>query len=273
MDLGGYIIMGIVLLLGSMIQSAAGFAFGLFAIPLLLLATDIEPYAAIVTVSTCSLMQSIFGLTTVRKEIPWRAMLPLAIIAMLAQPLGVWVLYQARQLSPERIRQIFGCILLAALVVQGLLKPKPRDRVHPTWGWLAFGIGGFLSGLCGMGGPPMVLWLMAHTWSTKATRAALWLTFAFIGPTNLVYQSIQNGPEVWHWAGVAVLFLPIVLLGMPPGLWVGNRMPKERLRHMAFGLLTIIGVWAIVQPYVMPSPQPVEPISAAVIQAPESVAK
>jgi len=254
MEIAGYIAIGIVLFLGSMIQSAAGFAFGLFAIPLLLLTTDMEPFAVIVLVSTCSLMQSVFGLSTVRREIRWRAMLPLIILAMIMQPLGVWTLYQTRELGKERIHHFFNYILLPALAVQGLLKPTPRDRVHPTWGWLAFGIGGYLSGLCGMGGPPMVLWLIAHTWSTKATRAALWLTFAFIGPTNLVYQSIQNGPEVWHAAGLAVLFLPIVLLGMPPGLWLGNRMPKERLRHIAFGLLIIIGAWAIVQPFVMPSP-------------------
>ncbi len=253
MDTGDYIMLGVVLLLGSMIQSAAGFAFGLFAIPLVLLTTDVEPFAAIVTISTCSLLQSAFGLTTARGHVHWRTLMPLILCAMLLQPIGVWLLYEARQLGEEHIRQIFGGILLTALAVQWCFKPKPRKRVHPFWGYLAFGLGGFFSGLCGMGGPPMVIWLMAHTWSTKATRAALWLTFLCIGPTNLCYQAYMNGSQVWQWAGLAVLFLPVILLGMPPGIWVGNRMPKARLRQVAFGLLIIIGLWSIVQPFVMPT--------------------
>lgn len=251
MTVVGYIILGVILFCGSVIQSATGFAFGLFSISLLLLATPLEPYAAIVMISTCSLMQSVFGLTAMRGSIKWRKLLPLIVVAVCMQPFGVWVLSLIRDFGAERIRQTFGVILLATLTFQWFFKPKPKEHVHPAWGWFAFGLGGFLSGLCGMGGPPMVIWLMAHTWTNKQTRAALWLTFALLGPTNLIYQSLRFGPDVWKWVGIAVLFLPIVLLGMVPGLWLGNRMGKERLRTIAFALLVVIAAWLILEPMVM----------------------
>jgi len=253
MDVSDFIMIGFVLLIGSVIQSAAGFAFGLFAIPLLLLATDLEPYEAIAAVTTCAVMQSIAGLCTIRGETKWRQILPLVLVAMATQPIGVWLLSILHEFGADRIRQTFGAVLLAVLFVQWWLKPSPREQVRPEWGFFAYACCGLMSGLSGMGGPPIVLWLMAHQWSTRRTRATLWFTFALLGPTNLVYQSLRFGPEVWRWSGIAVLYLPIVLLGLPPGIWLGNRMPKAQLRRVAFGLLFAVAAWSIIHSWVIPN--------------------
>ena len=38
---------------------------------------------------------------------------------------------------------------------------------------LTFTGSGVLAGLCGMGGPPLVLWAMAHDWPTQRIRGFL----------------------------------------------------------------------------------------------------
>jgi hypothetical protein len=41
-----------------------------------------------------------------------------------------------------------------------------------------------LAGICGMGGPPLVLWAMAHDWPADKVRAFLFACFAATGVSS-----------------------------------------------------------------------------------------
>ena len=67
-------------------------------------------------------------------------------------------------------------------------------------------------------------------------------------PSNLLFQGLQFGDEVWLAIGRAFLFFPVVWFGAMPGHWIGHRLPKATLRRVAMGVLILIATVAILDP-------------------------
>lgn len=258
MDVTTIILIGIVLTLGSLIQGAAGFAFGLFAVPMLVL-IGLAPYEAIPTVSTCALIQCAIGLRKLHDVVPWKQVLWMSALGIAIQPVGVWLLGEAIAATkdkPHLIRQGFGAILIAVLLLQGLLRPKPREKIHTLWAVPTMVVSGITSGTAGMTAPSIVVWLLAHDWSSKKMRATMWAFFILMIPSNIFFQSVKFGPVVWERAGIAILFLPVVILGSIPGIWLGNKLSRTLLRRIAIALLYLIGIYALVQPMIVNNMSP-----------------
>ncbi len=111
---------------------------------------------------------------------------------------------------------------------------------------------GLLSGMTGMSGPPIVFWVIAHDWPSTRMRATLWSFFLIMIPANLIFQSLQFGTRVWSLSGVAVLYIPLMLLGTLPALWLGKRIPRKVLRYTSVTILVLIAAYAIGQPLLFP---------------------
>jgi uncharacterized membrane protein YfcA len=141
---------------------------------------------------------------------------------------------------------VVGCILCVVVTVQVLWRPHPVKAVHRGWTGLAYITSGLLAGVVGMGGPPLVLWSMAHDWSTQKTRGFMFATFATSIPFQIVLLGLTFGTSILSSAAAGVASLPLVWLGAAVGLPIGNRMAKGTLRHIAYAILLIIGVSAVV---------------------------
>jgi len=249
------VLTGLILLGGSILQGTIGFAFGLFAIPLLII-VGLEPYLAISFVGTCALSQAAVGLSRHHKEIEWKQIVWMVSICIAIQPIGVYLLWVITDtLNDGQVRQIFGVILTVFLTAQLLIRPKPREKLHPGWGATAMACSGLLSGMTGMSGPPIVFWVIAHKWSNIKSRATFWAFFVFLIPTNLIFQSLQFGTGVWKASGMAVLFVPVMLLGTLPALWLGKRIPIRVLRGVSIVILFLIAAYAIGQPLFIKQPK------------------
>lgn len=247
----GYLLLGLVLFFASVLHSAAGFAFALFAIPVLLLG-GMQPYEAM---SICAVSVVIHALISVWRsptKPDWRPLLGMAAIAVASQPIGVWILSRIVFLERAQVCQIFGCVLLGVLIVKLVLRPEPRDHLHPVWGVFTMIVSGIISGMSGMGGPPIVLWLMAHKWSNDRIRIGLWTIFASLAATNLCWLAFRFRAPVWHAMWLGVLFAPIMLLGRLPGTWIATRLSPARMRDAATAILLIVALYAILQPILLP---------------------
>lgn len=251
-DFTYYITVGVVLFFSSALHSAAGFGFALFAIPVLLLA-GMQPFEAIALTAISVIIHGYFSVWRSAEKPPWGQVFTLVGIACMMQPFGAWLLSRILFLDRAQIGQIYGGILLAVLGLRAWLRPKPREHLPLAWGYLTMVASGLVSGLSGMGGPPIVLWLMAHKWSNERIRVMLWTIFATMAATNLFWQTLRFGEAVVHASYLGLLFAPLTLFGRIPGNWIAAKMSSATMRHVATTILVLVALYAMTQPCFVPS--------------------
>lgn len=241
------VIIGLILAAGGAVQSTAGFGFGMFAIPLLI-RLGTPPPEAITIVAVCAVGQALIGVYQLRSHVNWRQVVILTLLAVTTLPLGVWLLDLVVQLERRHVRQVFGLVVLIALVAQWLWRVKPRASLH--WGWCvgAMTTCGVMAGMSGMGGPPAVMWVMSHRWSNQRSRATLWSLFASLTPLQLFLLHHQFGTDVLRGLGTGAMLAPVTLLGIIPGLWLGHRMSKDHLRRLSQAILLLVALDALLSP-------------------------
>ena len=245
-----YLLVSLIILASSVVQGAVGFASGLFGTPLLMLTGMSLPDAVAISLVT-SAFQNCIAAWQLRRDIDFaRALRPMLIrFAML--PVGAAALYAVGKENNALAGQIVGAIILGIVAVQQLVQVPPQPQLHAAWEWLAFGLGGFLLGLCGMGGPPMMLWALAHDWPMNRLRAFMYFIFV----TGLIPQGLL----LWLTFGNEILWpmllglgvLPAVLVGLYLGLYLGRILPDRFLRSVSVAVLVLIALSAIASPYVL----------------------
>ncbi len=101
----------------------------------------------------------------------WRQVFPLATGAAVAIPLGLWMMVSVDR---EVMRRLIAVMVLLYVTV---LATGWRYRKTPSFA-LTFGVGaasGFLGGSTGMGGPPVIVFLMLGSHQASAIRGTFWL--------------------------------------------------------------------------------------------------
>jgi uncharacterized protein len=194
---------------------------------------------ALALAAVCTVAQAGSAAHHLREHVPWRTVGVSAAVRVVTLLCGLWALRWLTTIPPDGIRFWVGLVMLAFVVLQWAWQPAPRPRLHPGWGGLAFAASGFTAGLCGMGGPPLVLWVMAHNWSAESTRAFLFASFALLVPVQLTVLYLTFGRDALTGAGFGLALMPVALLGSWLGLRVGARFSKPVLRRVAFALLLV----------------------------------
>ena len=250
MDVTEIVAIALTLGAGSLLQSAVGFGFGLFVVPLLLLITDLAIYNSIGLMAAAGLTQSVVSVIHLRRHIDWKALLPLMVVGLIGLQLGVWLQDALSSLDKASLRQIVGGIQLATLLAFLLLKVEPQDRVHVLWGIAALLLGGVIAGCAGMGGPFIVLWVAAHRWSNFKMRASILVLIASMIPFQIGFLTWQFATQVLRFTLIGFLYLPLVLAGTAVGLWIGSRIPTKQLRRLMIGILFLVAAISILRPMV-----------------------
>jgi uncharacterized membrane protein YfcA len=245
MDILDIIAVAGIIFLASAIQSAVGFAFALFSTPLLLW-IGIPLPSAIAAVAVCSFVQAILGARHLRASVPWRLSLIATGVRVATIIVGLLILKRMANLDTGGVRLVVGCVLCVLVVIQLTSKVHPSRMVHWLCGGLAFSTSGLLVGVCGMGGPPMVLWSLAHNWPMEKTRGFLFAVMAVSIPIQIALLYMTFGGDILRATAMALLLAPVVFLGAAIGLPLGNQMPKEVLRRIVHLILLAIGLGSII---------------------------
>jgi uncharacterized membrane protein YfcA len=105
----------------------------------------------------------------------------------------------------------------------------------------AGGVGGVITGVAGVGGPPIVLYVLALKEEVTVQRANIIVLMAFMGTFAFVYLIL--GGEV----GVSTLTR--IVLGIVPSVtsvWIGTRLfhilPSRAFRLMVLWMLILISI-------------------------------
>ena len=242
------IIAAVILFFSSMIQAMIGFAFNLIAIPLLIW-TGFSLAEAVVLTSIPIFVQLMTNAWKLREAIIWKDVIPAATIRYMTLPLGIGLLYMINRLDTAYIKQLVGLMLLLILATQLFVTFKPREHLHFAWSILSFGLSGIMLGMLGMGGPPIILWLMAHDWQPKRTRAFITAVFLFAAPVQIALLYWKFGASLSHAFYWGIAATPIVIISALIGVKIGNNFDKGRLKKAVSFFLFLTAVISIISPY------------------------
>ncbi len=239
---------GLILGLGAVLQSAVGFGMPLISIPLLVLAGQPLPNALSLVLGA-ALVQTAYGSYVARLEVRWRRSAYLAAIQWVTLFAGVACMSLLVRSDPARVKQVVGLAVVLAVTAQWVFRPEPRERLAVGWGEAAAASAGFLAGAVGIGGPPLVLFALAHRWPPDEFRAFLWSQFLLVIPVLEAALVFRFGTPILAWFGLGVAMAPLVWVGSRLGIAVTRRWDRARLRLAALIVLYAIGLVSLIGPY------------------------
>jgi len=176
-----------------------------------------------------------------RREVEWHFVGPMAAIAVLAMPFGVWFLFSA---DTDLLTKAISVVVLVfvAVLVAGWRYRGPRPLP------LTLGIGalsGAMMASSSVGGPPILLYMLAAEHPAARIRANI---VAYFLLTTIVLLAMVLAAAPTGLAAVvdAAVLLPIVLLGS----WIGSRLagkaPDRVYRQIAYVILTAAAIFGLV---------------------------
>ncbi len=218
---------------------------GLVVVPLLVFAGVGLPVAIGVLMPNV-LVQTLFCSWQYRTQLAWRDAVQVLIFRALALPIGILTLKLVSDAGQQWTRQLVGVGLVGMLLLQRL-SPRGNGLWRGQSGRIIAGAAsGFLAGLLGMGGPPLVLWLLAQEWPAERQRSFLWLSFLLLSPLQIAVMLATFGWPLWNAMGTGLIATPFVLLVARFGSLWGRNLSKERLRWLMRAFLLVLALRLIV---------------------------
>ena len=230
------ILIALILFFGSALQGSVGFGFALIAVPALIW-VGVPLQDAVAVISASMMFQVVVAVYQLRREIVWPEIWRPLIIVYAFLPIGAGLLRLFSTLDPVTIKQVIGVILLIVVLIQIFGRVGVHDHLHFGWTILAFGASGLFTGLVAIGGPPIVLWVMAHRWTSQRARAFLMIQLLFGATLQMFLLIAAFGTEIIANYLLALAFSPIVAGASTLGVRLGNWLPYMRLRQAAFALV------------------------------------
>ena len=230
-------------LAAAFVRGLAGFGMAILLVPVLGLA--VPPREAVVVANWLGLL---IGLVGIRKIIgaSERSALHISALAVLATPLGVWLL---------AITDAGLARLLIALIALGsfALVLLPKRPAHHAPGMAETGttgvLSGVLTGFAGMPGPPVVPYYLRRAIPPQLARASMMTIFMATSVAGVASALLLN-VATWREPMLAGVLFPAVLLGNWLGHLAFGRISDTAWRTFTGGVLGIsalAAVWRLMQ--------------------------
>jgi uncharacterized membrane protein YfcA len=227
----------LVCFVGGIIQSSCGFGFGLFSVnffPFLLPVFHQTP--ALLSLTTIILSASI--LLSAWPHIQYRLSLTTVAGFIIPSAAMIWFSVQS---ADSLLRQLLGGTLILLSVYLFIFSDKIRIRPTLLNGIIFGAMAGTLGGLFGIGGPPIIIFMLSAVGDNKEQyRASINLYFLL---SNIWASSMRavNGIitlELLGWAGMCAV-------GIFAGTAIGNRIFKMlnalAIRRIVYTLMMMSG--------------------------------
>ena len=231
--------MGIATAAGLM-RGFAGVGSGMLMAPFfVILFGPVDTVAIIVIMETVVTAQLLPG---VRREIDWRVVAPMGVVAAVFMPVGSWILVSVE--PTLMARGIALIVLLFAVVLMTGWRYEGSKRLPTT---MAVGaVSGVLIAATSLGNPPVMLYLLSSRDSAATNRANFTGYFA-ITLVTVISWMVLLGLIGWRPVGHAgLLLLPFMATA-----WVGSRLfraSSEALyRRVALGILVGAGLYGLLR--------------------------
>lgn len=230
-------------LAAAFVRGLAGFGMAILLVPVLGLA--VAPHEAVVVANWLGLLIGLVGLKAIVGQSE-RSAFTISGLAMLATPLGVWLLTVT---DPALARLLIALIALGSFVL--VLLPKRAAEHLP--GRAETGVTGLLSGVltgfAGMPGPPVVPYYLRRAIPPQLARASMMTIFlatSVAGVTSALLLRVAT----WREPLLAIALFPAVLLGNWLGHKAFGRIGDAAWRTFTgavLGLSALAALWRLVQ--------------------------
>ncbi len=222
----------------ALLRGFTGFGFGLAAVPLLSLA--LPPAKVVPFVVMLQVIVGVVGLRPAWRSCDWRAVRGLSPGLVLGIPIGVAILTAFRA---DAVRFVIGGVILASVLLlwRGFrLPPRPSPVLTAAVGLVA----GVMSGLASMGGPPIVVYLIALSHRVTVVRASSIVYFMFAALLSLLLMVWKGliDREILLWSLASV---PVLIAGNYAGNWGFSRSAPHHHRITALVTLSVLALLLI----------------------------
>jgi uncharacterized membrane protein YfcA len=222
----------------SVLRGFTGFGFGLAAVPLLSLA--LPPAQVVPLVVTLQVIIGGAGLRAAATQCDWRAIQLLLPGLLIGVPAGLLIL---TTLPANPVRLVIGAVIACSvwLIHRGIRLPPNPSRLA------SFGVGlvsGIVSGLASMGGPPVVVYLLALGHTAARMRATAIVFFMLSGCVSFVPMAARGliTRDILIWAAAS---LPVLFGGSRIGTWAFHKARPRHHRLVALVTLSALAVLLI----------------------------
>jgi uncharacterized membrane protein YfcA len=222
----------------SVLRGFTGFGFGLAAVPLLSLV--LPPAEVVPLVVTLQVIIGGFGLRSAWGHCDWRSVGLLFPGLITGVPIGFLVL---TEVPANLVRLTIGGVIAFSvlLIHRGLRLPPNPSRL------VSFAVGlasGIISGLASMGGPPVVVYLLAVGHSAGRMRATAIVYFMLSGCVSFAPMAIRGliTRDILIWS---VASLPVLFGGSRVGTWAFFKAKPRHHRMVALVTLSVLAVLLI----------------------------
>lgn len=171
----------------------------------------------------------------------WREVLPMGFAGIALAPLGIWLLYVMDESVMRRLVAV-ASITLTVVLIAGWRYRGPRSLP------LATGVGsiaGLLNGAVGVGGPPVVFYLMSGPHDAIVVRASFTIFISMVQTFSLTVFLFTGAfpPDVLMRCAIMA---PPYALGIWAGTHLFRRSSEALFRRVALGLMLAVSVAALV---------------------------
>ena len=222
------------------IRGLTGFGMAIILVPLLGLI--IAPAQAVIVAIVLQLLIGPVGIRKIIADAERRSALTIAAYAVLATPLGLWLL---KLTSPDLARLIIALVAIGAFLLV-LLPSTPGRKPGRVETGLTGIASGILTGFAAMPGPPVVPYYLRRKLPPQVTRASMMLVFfvtAIAGTLSAFALGVASTRLLW----LSLLLFPAVLAGNWLGGLAFGRISETLWRSFVAVVLGIAGVAAVVR--------------------------
>jgi len=218
-----------------MVRGFSGFGTAMIYLPGA--AQWLSPFAAITTLVTMEMIGPLPNIPRALREGHWRDVLRLGAGMALALPLGVWVL---SKVAPEVFRYglSFSALGLLVLLMAGV---RYRGNLHRSMIYLTGGLGGFMAGVVGLPGPPIIMLYMAARHPTNVIRASI-ILYLFLADAAMLLVYALFGNLVFWAIGLGLVLAVPYLLGNMLGARIFRPEAERAYRLVAYAIIAFSAV-------------------------------
>ena len=214
-----FILVALVTLCASYIQSVTGFGFGIFAmifLPKILLYTE-----ASLLSSMLSTVTSLVVMVLAFRKISWKNLI-FPVMGCLASTF--FAVSFIKMQKDDTLTLLLGIALLLLSLYFFFFSDK--IKIKPTWytGLFVGVLSGILDGMFAIGGPPVVIYYMQSEKDSDSYMATLSTYFVFLGVVSSGSKCISGFGTVTVWISLAV-----ALIALAVGAFVG-KLTRERIK-------------------------------------------